>query len=313
MRTWMLIAAGLMVASAGATAAMLPGHAEAQADKKSEKATPPADRDDDGSKGVRRRIEVFGGRDVQIGVTIRNLEGDQARAMTGALVTEVREDSPAAKAGIKTNDVVVEFDGEKVRSARHLSRLVSETAAGHSARIAVQRDGKRVDLQVTPEAGMAFFEGPHWEGQMPMREFEFRMPDSIDEGAMGGLLERHGFPGNENFDVLVTPQGRGRLGIGIQGLTPQLAEYFGTKDGVLVTSVEADSPAAKAGLKAGDVITAVGDTPVSEPSDLTRAVRGAGDGAELSIAYTRDRKSATTKAKLEPRERPKVRKGGEPI
>ena len=62
---------------------------------------------------------------------------------------------------------------------------------------------------------------------------------------------RAGGPG----DFMCSSPGRGRLGVGIQELTPQLAEYFGTKDGVLVTSVEPETPAAKAGLKAGDVIT----------------------------------------------------------
>jgi serine protease Do len=101
----------------------------------------------------------------------------------------------------------------------------------------------------------------------------------------------------------VTP-GRGRLGIGIQPLTPQLGEYFGAKEGVLVTTVEPDSPAAKAGLKAGDVITAVGDTAVSTPSELTRAIRQA-EGEQVSITYYRDKKSAKTTATLERPERPR--------
>jgi S1-C subfamily serine protease len=112
--------------------------------------------------------------------------------------------------------------------------------------------------------------------------------------------------------VLIVPQGRGRLGIGIQDLSPQLAEYFGTKDGVLVTTVEPDSPAAKAGLKAGDVITAIGETPVGSPADLTRAVRRADEGAELTITYMREKKKGTATARLETRER-EPRRRGEPI
>ena len=64
---------------------------------------------------------------------------------------------------------------------------------------------------------------------------------------------------------------RGRLGVSIQPLEGQLAEYFGTSKGVLVNSVDKDSPAAKAGLKAGDVVTAVNGKAVSEPSELIGA------------------------------------------
>jgi membrane-associated protease RseP (regulator of RpoE activity) len=319
MRTWTLVAAGLVLASVGATATMLPdlqptagqqdqqeSAAEPQDQQKKKRA---GDAGEDGmGRDVQRRLEVLGGRDVQIGVTIRDLEGDRARTMTGAVVSEVREDSPAAKAGFKQGDVIVEFDGEKVRSARHLSRVVGETAAGHPVKAVVARDGTRTELEVTPEASMAF-DGNFRFRRLPNRDFEFNGPNfRFDGPAMRELFEEHGRRGPDGPDVMVLPPGRGRLGIGIQDLSPQLAEYFGTKDGVLVTSVDQDSPAAKAGLKAGDVITAIGDTPVGSPSDLTRAVRRA-EGTDLSITYTRDKKSATTKATIEPR----ARTGGQGI
>jgi serine protease Do len=107
--------------------------------------------------------------------------------------------------------------------------------------------------------------------------------------------------------------GHGRLGIGIQDLTPQLGEYFGTKDGILVTNVEADTPAAKAGLKAGDVITSINGKPVADPGQLIESVQSASDGAELTIGYLRDHKAGTAKATLTPREQPKAERRGEPI
>lgn len=316
MRTWTLIMAGLVAASAVLTASMLPeAQPKAPAQEGKQAGPPVAGDDQEPAREVRRRIEVLGGRDVQIGVTIRDLEGDQARDAGGAIVAEVREDSPAAKAGIKEGDIVVEFDGERVRSARHLSRIVGESAAGRTVKAVVQRDGRRVDLQVTPEAGMAFFDGGFKWRPAPNRDFAMEAPGfSFDGPALRDRLESHGWHGDlEGFDFLVPGPGRGRLGIGIQNLTPQLAEYFGTKDGVLVTSVEPDSAAAKAGLRAGDVITAVGETPISSPGDLTRAVRRAEDGTDLPVTYTRDKKSATTKARLEPRQPERSRKPGQPI
>jgi serine protease Do len=250
---------------------------------------------------------VAGGPDVQIGVRIADLEGDAAQKMSGAVVSNVREDSPAAKAGLAEGDIVVEFDGERVRSARHLSRIVGETPAGRSVKMVVEREGRRVDLQVTPEAGMARGDHEFFFRGMPNPGFEFNAPNfNFDGGPMRGFRE-HGLREGDP-DVMVMPRGRGRLGIGIQDLTPQLEEFFGTDKGVLVTTVQPDSPAAKAGLKAGDVITAVGDAPISSPSDLTRAVRGAAEGSDLSITYMRDKKSARATAKLE-----RPQKSEEPI
>lgn len=319
MHAWTLVAAGLIAASVGTTAAVLPdgqppaGQQEEQKKQQEQQKKKPAAGDhadeDDIVRGVHRHIHVQGGRDVQIGVTIADLEGDEAQKMSGAVVSDVREDSPAAKAGLVAGDIVLEFDGEKVRSARHLSRIVGETPAGRSVKIVVQREGRRVDLLVTPEAGMARGDHEFRFRRMPNPEFEFNVPSfEFDGPTMRGFPEEHGLR-DGTPEVMVIP-GRGRLGIGIQDLTPQLGEFFGTDTGVLVTSVEADSPAAKAGLKAGDVITALGDTPVTSPSDLMRAVRQADERSELSITYVRDKKRATATAKLERRER---KTSGEPI
>jgi serine protease Do len=320
MRTWTLVAAGLVAASVGTTAAVLPGGGPAagqqeqqKKQQEQQKKTPAAtdDADEDRiARDVQRHIQMPGGPDVQIGVRIADLEGDAAQKMSGAVVSEVRDDSPAAKAGAAKGDIVIEFDGERVRSARHLSRIVGETPAGRSVKMVVEREGRRVDLQITPEAGMARGDHEFFFRRMPNPGFEFNGPNfNFDGPPMRGFRE-HGLQEGDDSDVMVMPRGRGRLGIGIQDLTPQLEEFFGTDKGVLVTTVQPDSPAAKAGLKAGDVITAVGDAPISSPADLTRAVRGAAEGSDLSITYMRDKKSATATAKLERRER---KKSEEPI
>ena len=313
MRTWTLVAAGLVAATVGATAAVLPGTPHAVSQQDQQKKAAPTEDGDDGAivRDVRQHVPVLGSRDVQIGIAIRDLEGDQARTTSGAVISDVREDSPAAKAGFKNGDVIIEFDGERIRSARHLSRIVGETAAGRAVKAVIERDGRRLDLQVTPEAGMARSDGD-FRFRLPNHDFEFNAPNfRFDGPAMRELFEEHVRRDSGGPDVMV-PQGRVRLGIGIQDLTPQLAAYFGTTDGVLVSSVEPDSPAGKAGLKAGDVITAIGDTEVSSPSDLTHAVHRAEDGSDLSITYMRDKKKGTATAKLETREREPRRKG-EPI
>jgi serine protease Do len=98
---------------------------------------------------------------------------------------------------------------------------------------------------------------------------------------------------------------RGRLGAQLSPLTDQLAEYFGAKDGVLVTSVESESVAAKAGLKAGDVITTINGRTVENPREVSQELRDAGnDGKEVEIGILRDKKAMTLKAQIPEGRRP---------
>ena len=102
-----------------------------------------------------------------IGISIQDIEQagltEPDAPTEGAVVEAVREGSPAGEAGVEPGDVVVEFDGERVRSARQLSRLVQETPAGRAVSATIVRDGARVDVDVVPEAGrgwLAQFEEP---------------------------------------------------------------------------------------------------------------------------------------------------------
>ncbi len=317
MRKFFGIAAALALASAGTMAATgqqkpLPGGLEQRSevlrDDADEWVSDALELSDEQGPQI-RRLAVMAGRGAELGVSIRDLDTEQQKTGSGAVVEEVRAGSAAEKAGIRKGDVITEFDGERVRGQRHLSRLVSETPEGRTVKATILREGKRVDLSVTPEAG-ARAAGPNFDFFVPG-------PDNVMPGPPH---ERNRYftdelPRVEAWRHGGTPfmPGRGRLGVGIQELTPQLAEYFGAKDGVLITSVVPESPAAKAGLKAGDVITAVDGTAVKDPGSLTEAVQGAADGKSLALGYVRDKKAATATATLEPREKPKVRPSVRPI
>ena len=271
------------------------------------------------SEGQADRTIVWGaGPDVQllgvggpeIGVTIR--DGDKGE---GVIVNDVRSGGPASKAGIKAGDTIIEFDGEKVRSSRQLTRLVQESLAGRSAKIAVMREGKRVDLAVTPEARA----GGEWSGTLlgdtdklrqELRDQLREVPRQGDSFQFGGNAYRFRMPAPGQLEIVPGEgwsgpfggffQPGGRLGATIQEMTPQLATYFGAKEGgVLVTAVTEGSAAAKAGLKVGDVVTAVNDKGIKTTADLVRALSEAGDDAEVAIAIVRDHKPMTVKAKLE--------------
>jgi serine protease Do len=255
-----------------------------------------------------RKLAIMPGRGVELGVTIRDLDNEQAKTASGAVVEDVRAGSAAEKAGIHKGDVIVEFDGERVRGQRHLSRLVSETPEGRTVKTAVMRDGKRIDLSVTPATAERAAES----------DFEFFVPGPDQIPGMPGEGRRFFFSDEPHVPPFKRGDGffmagRGRLGVSIESLTPQLAEYFGTKSGALVTPVQPDSPAAKAGLKAGDVITSVNGTEVKDPRGLTDAVRSASDGASLNLGYVRDKKAGTATATLEKFEKQVVQPSERPI
>jgi serine protease Do len=225
---------------------------------------------------------LFAGPGAQIGVTVRDAEpADQGRQQpqAGVIIDDVRRDSPAEKAGLKRGDVVVEFDGERVRSAQQFARLVRESLPGRAVNATVVRKGRRTVVSVVPTAD--------------------RPPDVfIEPDRFRDLAE--GFR-NFNFDNFGYRGfgARGRLGVTVEELTPQLADYFGAKEGVLVSAVATGSAAERAGLKAGDVITKVGSTTVRSRADLTRALRDVGDDGDVEIGIVRDKKETTVKATLE--------------
>lgn len=203
-----------------------------------------------------------------IGATVRDADA-------GVVVDEVTPDGPAARAGLKAGDVLLSFDGERVRSARQFTRLVAESAPDRAVTAAIERDGKRTELRVTPAAQAFAFDSER------LRE---RLGDAEE------LMARLPF----EFDW---PGAHARLGVTVQELTPQLEKYFGAGRGVLVASVADGSPAAQAGLEAGDVITAIGGQPVRTPVDVTRAVRKA--EGEVPLTIVRDRKETMLKAKIQ--------------
>jgi serine protease Do len=221
-----------------------------------------------------RALMLLSGRGAAIGVSIAD------DPTTGVVVEAVQPDSPAEKAGLKQKDVIVEFDGEHVRSARQFSRLVEETAPGRTVKATILRDGQRRDVQITPS-----------EGRRAGGDF-----DHLRElGRLGERLAPFNF--NFDFDLPGVLSGR-RLGVGVDELTDQLAQYFGAKDGLLVTSVTDGSAASRAGLKAGDVITSINGRAVRSREDLVRELRDS-TSEEITIGIVRDKKESTVTAKIE--------------
>ena len=285
MRVWKTAALVALCAAAGATGAWRTPALKAQ-----ENASAPA-----------AGAFHFIGGGAQIGVTVHDVENDDAKQPAGVVVDEVKSGSAAEKAGVKPGDTIAEFDGERVRSVRQFTRLVQETPVGRKVPAVVTRSGSRTTLTVAPERSSGIFPAEGFdfdEFADGVRSWARRAPPAPPAPARPPEAPRP--PRPPDFDFGVFARG-GRLGLSVESLTPQLGEYFGVKEGVLVRSVADGSTAAKAGLKAGDVVTAVNGTAVKDPSDVTFAINRLRDGDGFSVEIVRDKKTQTLKGTMEPR------------
>jgi serine protease Do len=254
-----------------------------------------------------RELTILDGRGGRIGVSARDLdpaEADRQKLQGGVVIDEVQPDSPAEKAGLKRTDVIVEFDGEHVRSARQFSRLVQETAAGRTVKATIVRDGRRSDVELTPAEGRAgdgFLFDRSNRGDR-LGDLGRDLGDLGDR--LGGLAPFAGrvppFDFRFDMDLPGMSSSRGRLGVTVDELTNQLATYFGVKDGVLVSAVTEGSAADQAGLKAGDVITSINGERIRSRDELTQSLRDVKDDGEVTIGIVRGGKESSLKAKLEP-------------
>jgi serine protease Do len=218
-------------------------------------------------------------------ITSENMSRYGLREARGVGVTSVAKDSPAEKGGIRKEDVILRVDGDRVTSVRKLSRLISEIAPDQSARITISRGGSEQELAVTigkrEESrnidGWLKGEPKIWKWEGSPKVFKWEDGPGFD-GSMFNF-------GNSR-----------RIGVSTMQLTKQLADYFGVADGqgVLVTSVTADGPAAKAGIKAGDVVTAIDGEKVGSAGDLSRAINKKKDG-DVSLTIVRNKSQQTIK------------------
>jgi serine protease Do len=217
----------------------------------------------------------------------------------GVGITQVIQGSPAEKAGLKKDDVILRLDGENITSVRKLNRLVSEIAPDQSVRVTVSRGGSEQELTATigkrdnasTVQGLFRGEPKVWKWEGDPRGFKFESP----------MIERFGFGLDKDGDLTFLLSNSRRIGVSTMQLNKQLAEYFGVTGGkgVLVTSVTEDGPAAKAGVKAGDVITAIDGEAVDSPGDISRAINRKKEG-DVTLTVIRNRSQQTIR--VTPRE-----------
>ena len=222
------------------------------------------------------QVTVQRGGASYLGIGVADVTAERAKTLNlkevrGAEVTNVAADSPAAKAGIKEADVVLEYDGAPVRGIEQLTRLVRETPVSHQVKIVVWRNGAAQTLTATVEArkGMA----------ISSDGFPIVIPS---------------LPSMPQIEIPRFQMTWQNPVLGIEGESlrsqEQLADFFGVKEGVLVKLVRKNSAAEKAGVKAGDVVVKVDDSTVATPQEITRALRALGSKKTFTVTVVRNKK-----------------------
>ena len=192
-----------------------------------------------------------------LGAGIAEVTADKVKefrlpAERGVLLGKIVPDSPAAKAGLKENDVVTEINGQRIEGTEQIRRMIREIPAGRTAQFTVWRDGRAQTISVTIGKSAAHYD----TSVVSPGTFAFHIPD------MPQL--------NELMEFGPWFAGRPHLGIDGEDLQGEFGNFFGAPDGegVLVRGVFPDSPAAKAGLKVGDVIISVDGERIRSVGDL---------------------------------------------
>jgi len=207
---------------------------------------------------------------------------DMDEAAEGVLISGVVEDSPAEEGGLEDGDIIISFNNKRVSSVDNLTSLVRKTSPKTKIELKVIRDGERKIIQVTL-------------GESSSASLYNLYPEGLK------LEKKKGFPFRMSiFSGL-------RLGVSIQDLTDQLGDYFGVKNGkgVLITEVEKESSAEKAGLKAGDVIVEVDNRKVKDSEDIEDIIEIVSDkekGDKVDLEVLREKRPMKFSLTMEEKE-----------
>jgi serine protease Do len=238
-----------------------------------------------------------------LGVDLKDVSDDQVSALKlkdsrGAEITRVDHDGPAGKMGLREHDVVIQMNGVAIEGEEHIRRMLSATPPGHTIVLLISRDGQQLSM-TAQMADRSVVERQAWEqhfGTPPPQAPATALP-SDEASAAGSVAPSNGSAPASRYSksfigsLLSSPT---YTGVMLERLGPQLATFFGvpTGTGLLVRNVETNSPAAMAGLRAGDVVLRADSKNVGSMSDWARAVKEA-KGRPVSVVVLRDRQQIT--------------------
>ncbi|GGA70430.1 hypothetical protein GCM10011507_22480 [Edaphobacter acidisoli] len=251
-----------------------------------------------------------------LGIDVRDVTDDQVKPLKlkearGAEIIDVDHDGPASKAGIQLHDVVVEMNGQMIDTQAQLRKMLREIPAGRMVSFVINRNGQQQTISVQM-ANREEVEREAWQ-----QRYRVPAPDTAlasgflrsDAASAASVPAPDGPKGHRDFLGMTMILSSSFTGAKLEVMGPQLAEYFGAQGaGLLVRSVDADSPADQAGMKAGDVVVRVNQVPVASGTDWSKTIRE-NRGKPVSIVVLRDKREHTLSLTPDSKKRSSLRMG----
>ena len=231
----------------------------------------------------------------RLGIGAQDVTADRAKVLKlkearGVEVTMVGDNTPASRAGLRPGDAIVEFNAKPVAGLQELLRMLGGTPAGSEVKLGVWRNGHLTTIAAVTER-QTYLETP--AGTIDFGGVTVTIPPIPPMPPLPNV--------SIDIPTIVAMVHCTSLGVDEETLQPdgQLADFFGVREGVLVKAVSHDSPAEKAGMKAGDVIVKVGDSRVASTRDVNVALREARPDRSLTVMVMRNRKETSLNVNLE--------------
>jgi serine protease Do len=190
-----------------------------------------------------------------LGVNIQNMTPELAKGFNlkkeeGVLIAQVEPDSPASRAGLRSGDIVLEYNGKEIKNPEDLSIAVADTKVGSPAKLRVMRDGKTLSLDASV-------------GERPAEKAEASKPGENSEHA--------------------------KLGVTVENVDSDVARQLklSSASGVVVTDVQPGSPAEEANVQTGDVIREINHKPVKNAAELQAEIRNLKKGSTVLLTVIR--------------------------
>jgi S1-C subfamily serine protease len=246
-----------------------------------------------------------------LGIGIRDVSDDRLAALKlkeahGAEIISIDHDGPAGKAGLQEHDVILQMNGQAIEGEEQLRRILRETPAGRTVTIVLSRDGQQQTVS-TQMADRATVEREAWQQHTTVPEPPPASGIRSGNSFFGGSPV-YAPPADPNTIAPITAPpdphqhsfvgsvilGSSYTGAALESIGPQLAQFFGSPggNGLLVRSVDPNSPAAAAGLRAGDVVVRANAVIVVSVMDWYRLVRE-NKGKPVSVVVVRDKQEQT--------------------